>query len=447
MEYTIKIPLIIDRESSQVLDGQSRILNWCYNHFLDYANVLRKEFCQIQSSDIAKVLYSERGLRDQLPEKKKDFNFLKSVHSSPLKNAVLRLSRSVGDYQKSRKGIRKGKKTGWPSFRSVKNKFFSLYYDEPNKGFKITGSKLRLSLGVDKEGKRLYVSVQLKTTLENFKDIEVRNLRIVKNEDVYHACICVRKALPQLKQIKKVASIDPNHKNLGYVVGTDGKSIEICNPYFLKTLDKRIDKVKGLRDKCKRRCTKVELDSGKTIYLPSKRYKCLDKVCKKLYRKRREQTKTYLYTIANKLYHNYDLVAVGDYIPRGGGINKGMRRSMNNQSLIGVFKEVLSWVALKSGKSFEIWNERGSTITCSTAGCSFKHPFGLNPSVRSWTCPDCKTNHLRDENAAINGLKKTIEKLPCLGLQDFKLKSRSTWKFTGLGILIGIPGTMIKSDL
>ena len=37
----------------------------------------------------------------------------------------------------------------------------------------------------------------------------------------------------------------PNHKNLAYAVGTDGKATEIQNPYFLKALDKRIDQLKS----------------------------------------------------------------------------------------------------------------------------------------------------------------------------------------------------------
>jgi len=33
--------------------------------------------------------------------------------------------------------------------------------------------------------------------------------------------------------------------------------------------------------------------------------------------------------------------------------------------------------------------------------CGYKHP-NLNESIREWQCPDCKTNHDRDINAAIN---------------------------------------------
>lgn len=125
----VKIPLIVSKEAENTLDGQSRICNWLYNQLLSQANELRKEYRQNQSPEISKILYTERGLRNLLPGLKKEKPFLKVVHSSPLKNAALRLSNSIQTYQKSRKGKRKGKDTGWPRFRSWGRNWFSLLYD------------------------------------------------------------------------------------------------------------------------------------------------------------------------------------------------------------------------------------------------------------------------------------------------------------------------------
>ena len=36
---------------------------------------------------------------------------------------------------------------------------------------------------------------------------------------------------------------------------------------------------------------------------------------------------------------------------------------------------------------------------------------GLCPSIRTWECPDCQTIHIRDENAAQNGLKQVLRDL------------------------------------
>src|SRR3990170_5968712 len=91
----IKIKLGLTPEAASTLDGQSRICNWIYNHLLDEAINLRAQFIQTGDSDIAKTVYTERGLRNLLPKIKKEKPFLNVVHSSPLKNAALRLSGAI----------------------------------------------------------------------------------------------------------------------------------------------------------------------------------------------------------------------------------------------------------------------------------------------------------------------------------------------------------------
>ena len=86
MESVIKLKLTLDEESQRVLQGQSRICNWLYNGLLEKANVLKEQYVKEQNEDIAKILYSKRGLRNLIPAMKSDHPFLKSVHSSPLKN-------------------------------------------------------------------------------------------------------------------------------------------------------------------------------------------------------------------------------------------------------------------------------------------------------------------------------------------------------------------------
>jgi putative transposase len=129
MESVLKIKLTLDEADARVLDGQSKIINWLYNHLLEQANKLRTEYIASQDKKLGLTLYSKRGLRNLIPEIKKSHPFLKSVHSSPLKNGALRLSESIMRFQKEKS---KGKR-GWPRFRSWRQRFFSLLYDEPNK--------------------------------------------------------------------------------------------------------------------------------------------------------------------------------------------------------------------------------------------------------------------------------------------------------------------------
>jgi len=202
---------------------------------------------------------------------------------------------------------------------------------------------------------------------------------------VYSAVFTVERELPEAKPIKKVIALDPNHKNLAYGVGTDGRAIEIESPWWLKKYDKRIDELKSKRDRCQKRSRLVAVldddgnETGKQRWEPSKRWKKLDATLQRALAKRRDQTKTFLYTVANGLMREYDMVAIGDYTPQGGGITIAMRRAMNNRSLIGRFKQIVSWCAAKSGKFYCEYTEEGTKRTCHKTG--YRVEGGIPPSV------------------------------------------------------------------
>lgn len=441
----IKLELEPCDDAVDVMDGQSRICNWIYNKFLDDVQVLYQQYVETKDPELAKIIYSERGLRDLLPQLKEENPFLKVVHSSVSKNAVLRLSQAIQAHQKSKKGKRKGK-VGWPKFRSWKRKWFSLYYDEPNKGFKIEGDQLILSLGMGEDKKRRSISIPIKDA-HLLKNKEIRNLRIVKYQGRFSAVFTVRTIVPAKKEILRVVALDPNHKNLCYGVDTEGCAFEIESPYWLKIHDKVIDELKSKRDRCQKKSKQFEvLDSnnkptGKTYYKPSRRWEKYNKMLENAYQKRREQTKTFLFTVAHQLIAKYDCIGIGDYTPHGGGITTKMRRAMNNQSLNNRFKETLSWLAIKSGKTFLEYNEKGTTRTCSC--CPYINKEGISPEIRIWTCPQCKIIHIRDENAAANGLREVLrnlakesEKFSQVSCSDHALvKERCAWRVMPSGVV------------
>jgi len=444
----LKIKLDVEPQVGQLLDSQSRICNWLYNHLLETANALKARFIARdgQDEEAAKTVYSKRGLRDLVPGLKQEHPFLKTVHSSPLKNTALRLSSSIRERQKSRRGQRKGDEVNWPKFRSWKRKWFSLEYEEPWKGYKLKGRVITLSLGANQEGRRLRVKVRLRSPLFAPRS-SVKALRIVKELGEFYAVFTVERALSETStgEPARIIALDPNHKNLAYGVGTDGQAIEIENLATLKRLDRRIDELKSRRDRCRRRSRLVQYTredgSIHRHWEASRRWKRYDQALQRAYRKRREQSKTFLYTVANALCREYEVIGVGDYTPRGGGISRGMRRAMNNQSLIGRFKRVTKWVALKSGRLYTEFDEHGTTRTC--CACDTVVKDGIPLQVRAWTChnPECGSSHIRDENAAQNGLRKVKKQLvPGSGrVSPVEVLARCTWRVAPTGVLT-LPG-------
>ena len=129
-----------------------------------------------------------------------------------------------------------------------------------------------------------------------------------------------------------------------------------------------------------------------------------------------------------------------------------MRRAMNNRSIIGRFKATLQWVAEKSGKTYLEYDEAWTTRTCNR--CNYRHVNGLPPSIREWECPGCKTFHIRDENAALNGLKRILKDLkiksemlisqvPCSGLVS--VTERWAWRVLPSGIVISRGPNCVQS--
>jgi len=434
-----KIQLGTTVEAGHFLDSQSKKCNWLYNQLLERANELKAQFIASDGRDsaAAKTVYSKTGLRNLVPRLKAENPFLKTVYSSPLKNAALRLTSAITEYQKSRRGERaNGHEVEWPHFRKWKKKWFSLLYDEPWKGYKLAGRQLTLSFGQNETGKQYQTVVTLTESLP-FDKSQVKQLRITKDIGTFYAVFTVEVESKQKTNIAlpsglKAAYLDPNHKNLAYLVDTLGNGIEIDNMPTLKLIDRRIDEVKSKRDSCLRQSQRVEFgrDDGSVHrhWEPSRRWIRYNDALHRLYRLRREQTKTFLFTLANELYRRYDVLGIGDYTPHGGGLNTGMRRSMNNQSLIGRFKKILAWVAEREGKTFIELSEYKTTKVCHD--CSFDVPGGIPTEIRAWDCPKCGTHHLRDENSARNGLARLLEiLLPGSGLSFVAApQKRCTWR-------------------
>lgn len=404
--FNQKIELILSDQDKTILDSQSKMLNYLYNYLLE------KVINEYKQDKFTKVLNSY-NLRNLVPIIKKEKKFLNTIHSSPLKNTALRLKQSfVSFFNKHAK---------FPKFRSWKLKWFSLYYDEPNKGIKIDENNVRISLGANEEGKRLYIHALLKESLRD--NTTIKNFRITKENKRYYLIVCMEKEVDKPVESERFIAIDPNHKN--FFVGIDylGNTIEFNNISMIKYLDKEIDRLKSKRDKCVKKNTLIKTPHSE-YFIGSKRYKRLDNALGKSMQRKREQTKQALYRIANMLTDNYDVIAIGDYFPSNNVItNSNQSRSMLNQTVIGKFRKILEWVCKKKSKTFILVDEHNTTKTCSLCG----HEEKKDPSIREFRCNECGMEIERDKNSAINIATKA--KLILSG-SDYLMKDSSFIKYT-----------------
>src|SRR4051812_25454590 len=436
LTYAKKMEVFFKKEDEWILDGQSKICNWLYNQLLD---ACQKDY---QENNNSLKLLEGRNLRNYGVSLKEKHPFLNTVFSSVLKEPSTRLLKAY-------KSLFKGD-TKYPHFRSWKKKWFSLVYDEPNKGWEIqhNGTQLSISLGnipdmpTEKGKRNPSVTGRLKEKVTLSKGEMFKTLSLCKQQgNRFYAVFTVERCSKQEMEYKvamslyrkqchlakkenhkekpkkpeiqeekivipddvKWIALDPNHKNFFVGVDFEGNSIEFKKLQMIKYWDKKIDEMKSLRDVCEKKYRKRKTKHGNSYTVQSPRWNRLNRALTIAYNKRREQIKTSLYSIAHALYRRYDLVMIGDYTPTNGTAPfDHMKRSMLNQEKIGEFRRILEWVAAKRQKYYLMANERNTTKECCVCG----HMEKKEPDVRSFICIECGTEMLRDANSSVNIGKK-----------------------------------------
>ena len=432
--YNRKIEVDFKKEDIYILDGQSKICNWFYNQLLD---ACRNDY---KYNGGAKKLLSGRNLRNHGTSLKEEHLFLNTVFSSVLKEPSTRLKNAY------KKFFEEG--AGYPKYRSWKKKWFSLVFDEPNKGWEVKedGKTISISLGdipnLPKEkGKRNPSIIGiLKEKIEIQGNELFKTFSLVKQQGKFYAIFTIEKCSIEELEFKGIMSkyrkdynlakkenrelpekpvfeeeeivipkdskwiaLDPNHKNFFVGVDYKGDSIEFKKLQMVKYWDKVIDDLKSKRDICQKNYKRKKTKNGSRYTVHSPRWNRLNHALNIAYNKRREQIKTALFSISHELYKQYDLVIIGDYTPTNGTAPfKNMKRSMLNQEQIGSFRKTLKWVAEKENKYYLMVNEKNTTKDCCVCG----HQEKKAPDVRKFTCESCKTTIMRDSNSAVNIAKK-----------------------------------------
>ena len=219
---------------------------------------------------------------------------------------------------------------------------------------------------------------------------EMTNVTISRNKaDQYFVSILVRQDIERLPNTNRHVGIDLGLKDL--MITSDGIKFE--NPKFLRKNQAKIKKHQKLLS----RKTKG-----------SKRHQKQKNILAKAHLKVANQRGYLHHVVSTWLVRNYDTIILED-------LNiKGM---VKNHKLAGAVMDA-SWYSLISkiqykcgwyGKTFHQINRFfASSKTCSC--CGYKMPE-LALSVREWECPECKTYHDRDLNAAKNILVQGFQDL------------------------------------
>jgi len=281
----------------------------------------------------------------------------KLVPSQAIQDITDRIDRAYKLFFRNQK---QGIKSSPPSFKRVKKyKSFTL----KQAGYKIDGNVIYLNGYKYK----FWLSRPIKGKIKTIT---------VKRDNIGDFYICI--SLEQDKIAKDTTS--------GKIVGIDfglktfltlSDNTEIESPrYYLKHLKelKRLQK----------RFSKKQKDSNN--------FKLAKRRLAKLHIKVANTRRDYFHKLSNKIANNVDFVAIED-------LNiKSMQRLWGRKIADLAFSEFVNILEYKTNL-IKIDRFYPSSKTCSKCGYVLDE---LDLKIRKWQCPECKTEHLRDLNAAIN---------------------------------------------
>lgn len=282
------------------------------------------------------------------------------------------------NFFKSCKGVRKGKLSKPPKFKSKKNPKDSFRYSCSNCTPKIDENGLYLT----KKLGYIQGSFDCRFAQGKWNNITFRRTATGK----WFVKICVEKKDEPKNNNGKIVAIDWNCRDEDFIVRSDG--VKIKCPRYLQKSQKRLKHWQKIMSK--RYISGSEIQSSN--YEKAKRKVAL------LHEHVSWQRKDWLHKESRKLCNEFEIIVVED-------INLQTISKMNHGVVIGdqgfgMFRDMLSY----KGHLAKV-NPKNTSKTCHV--CGYVNPK-VKVGVNYWKCPICGENHDRDINAALNILSKYV---------------------------------------
>ena len=309
------------------------------------------------------------------------------------------------NFFKSCKGVRKGKLSKPPRFKSKKNTKDSFRYSCSNCTPKIDENGLYLT----KKLGYIQGSFDCRFAQGKWKNITFRRTATGK----WFVKICVEKKDEPKNKNGKIVAIDWNCRDEDFIVRSDG--VKIKCPRYLQKSQKRLKHWQKIMSK--RYISGSEIQSSN--YEKAKRKVAL------IHEYIAWQRKDWLHKESRKLCNEFEIIVVED-------INLQTISKMNHGVVIGdqgfgMFRDMLSY----KGHLAKV-NPKNTSKTCHD--CGYVNPK-VKVGVNYWKCPICGENHDRDINAALNILSKYVTSRSIVG-----------WELTEIRNACGEPRSSVKQE-
>ena len=402
----LKLRIYPSNEQKVLIEKTFGCVRQIYNNRLYERNQFYENVIKPANPEEHKALWKTAHFSSE-KEMKVKFPYLAEVSSQALCSATMFAEAAYKNFFASVKGTRAGTQVGEPKFKSRKSHDFS-YRECMNIALIWNERKIKVpKLGLVK----FRHSGNKKGKLDFFLrgEVELKSITIRKNPaNEYYAVLLFEREYCHKQKVYEGGesqAIGLDFSPADFYIDSDGSSGKDFG--YVAQKQKNLKKLTKLQ----RRLARKQVGSNN-------REKARVKVAR-IEHYIAECRNDWIEKETKRLVSNYQVIGIEDLNLKG--MMKFSRNAKNyGDASWGNFVNKLLWKSsLNENNCQVIKADRFFASSQICHCCGFKNPITKNLAIRSWICPECGAEHIRDVNAAIN-LKENAIKNVGQGVSEFR---------------------------